>query len=97
MAWGMVHSSFHKQGFGKALFEYRVEQINSKYPGRSITLDTTQHTYQFFEKQGFSTVQIRKDFYDKGLDRYDMAKKLTHLSNSLPVYLVVTMPASSPG
>ncbi len=72
LVWGMVHSSFHNHGFGKKLFEYRIEQIKTKYPEYQIILDTTQHTYAFFEKQGFSTTQIRKDFYGAGLDRYDM-------------------------
>ena len=60
------------KGFGKKLFEYRFEIIKSKYPECHIILDTTQHTYQFFEKLGFSITQIRKDFYDVGLDRFDM-------------------------
>jgi len=72
LVWGMVHSSFHNQGLGKKLFEYRIGQIKLKYPQHHIILDTTQHTYKFFEKQGFSIMQIRKDFYDVGLHRYDM-------------------------
>jgi len=72
MAWGMVHSRYRKQGLGKILFEYRINQVRIIYPQRDIILDTTQHTYRFFEKQGFSTTQIRKDFYEKGMDRYDM-------------------------
>ena len=72
MAWGMVHSRCHKQGLGKILFEYRIGQIKTQYPQYDIILDTTQHTYAFFEKQSFSITQIRKDFYEKGMDRYDM-------------------------
>jgi ribosomal-protein-alanine N-acetyltransferase len=73
MTWGMVHNNYHKQGFGKALFEYRIEQIKTKYPQHNIVLDTTQHTYAFFEKLGFHVTEIRKDFYAPGLNRYDMA------------------------
>ena len=72
LVWGMVQCSLHNKGFGKKLFEFRIKEIKNKYPGFKVLLDTTQHTYQFFEKQGFSTTQIRKDFYGPGLDRYDM-------------------------
>lgn len=74
MAWGLVHNAFHKQGFGKQLFQFRVEQIIQDFPERNIELDTSQHTYRFFEKFGFKITQITKDGYGKGLDRYDMKR-----------------------
>ena len=72
LVWGMVHSDMHNRGFGTQVFEYRISQIKSKYPEHRVILDTTQHTYKFFEKQGFCVAQIRKDFYGVGLDRHDM-------------------------
>jgi ribosomal-protein-alanine N-acetyltransferase len=72
MVWGMVHSSLHKKGYGRALFNYRVQEIQSLYPDCSIILDTSQHTYLFFEKLGFKVTEIQKDAYGPGLDRYDM-------------------------
>ncbi len=72
MTWGMVHGAYHKLGFGKRLFEHRIAEIKNMYPGSPIILDTTQHSYQFFEKQGFTTTQIREEHYGPGLDRYDM-------------------------
>jgi ribosomal-protein-alanine N-acetyltransferase len=73
-AWGLVHRSYHKRGFGKALALYRLNEIESGYPAFDILLDTTQHTYGFFEKLGFRTELITPDFYAKGLDRYDMRR-----------------------
>lgn len=72
MVWGMVNNVMHKNGYGKDLFLYRMKQIQSLYPECKIVLDTTQYTYGFFEKLGFTTTQVRKDFYGPGLDRYDM-------------------------
>jgi N-acetylglutamate synthase-like GNAT family acetyltransferase len=72
MAWGMVHNQYHKQGFGKQLLLYRIEQIKKHYPEYSISLDTSQHTYSFFERLGFTVTRITKDAYGPGLDRYDM-------------------------
>ncbi|MBS1773146.1 MAG: GNAT family N-acetyltransferase [Bacteroidetes bacterium] len=72
MVWGMIHRDYHKHGLGKALFQYRVQQIQKLYPHCSIILDTTQHTYGFFEKLGFKVTQITNDAYGPGLNRYDM-------------------------
>jgi len=72
MAWGMVANAHHKQGIGEKLLKYRMQQIEAFYPGYEIILDTTQHTYGFFEKQGFVITAIKKNYYGEGLDRYDM-------------------------
>jgi len=73
MVWGMVHADYHGRGIGKELFSYRINQIKTLYPGYKITLDTTQHTHGFFKKLGFQIDGVQKDFYGKGLDRYDMS------------------------
>jgi len=74
MVWGMVHNSYHKQGFGRQLFLHRVEQVALLYPAHAVLLDTSQHTYPFFERLGFVVTKITKDGYGVGLDRYDMEK-----------------------
>jgi ribosomal-protein-alanine N-acetyltransferase len=74
MAWGMVNRTSHLQGIGHRLFEYRMQQISDLYPGLPVCLDTSQHTYTFFEKLGFRVTGIQKDYYGPGLDRYDMIK-----------------------
>lgn len=72
MAWGMVENSLHKKGIGRSLLEYRMDEIRRLKPGIIIALDTTQYSYGFFEKSGFTVIRFQKDFYAKGLDRYDM-------------------------
>ena len=72
MVWGMVENSLHKKGVGKKLLAYRIRQIRLLKPDAIILLDTTQYSYQFFEKFGFIVTKVSKDYYDKGLDRYDM-------------------------
>lgn len=71
-AWGLVHHDYHKQGFGKQLVAFRLEKIKLIYPDKQVILDTTQHSFPFFEKYGFETVKITNDFYAKGMHRYDM-------------------------
>ncbi len=72
LAWGLVHADFHKQGFGKVLLQHRLTEARIVYPTKTIYLDTTQHSYPFFEKFGFRTIKITNDFYMKGMHRYDM-------------------------
>ncbi|MDQ3143241.1 MAG: GNAT family N-acetyltransferase [Bacteroidota bacterium] len=70
--WGMIKNSYHLKGIGKVFLEYRLNKIRLLKPNAAISLDTTQHTFKFFEKFGFTTTKVQKDFYAKGLDRYDM-------------------------
>lgn len=72
LAWGMIHSAFHKQGYGKALYNHRIEIIKSEWPGYAVTLGTSQHTYPFYQRMGMKVVATIKDGYGAGLDRYDM-------------------------
>lgn len=72
MTWGMVDNALHRKGIGRGLLLFRIEMIRKLFPGYSIRLDTTQHSYRFFEKMGFEVVMITKDGYGEGLDRYDM-------------------------
>jgi [ribosomal protein S18]-alanine N-acetyltransferase len=72
LAWGLIDNAYHKKGFGKAFLKYRLEQIKLLYPNTTIVLDTTQHSFSFFEKFGFVTAKITNDFYEKGMHRYDM-------------------------
>lgn len=78
MVWGMVHGAYHKHGYGRALFIYRVQQVATLYPDAAIILDTSQHTYGFFEKLGFEVTQITLNAYGEGLHRYDMVKKASN-------------------
>ncbi|MBI3234572.1 MAG: GNAT family N-acetyltransferase [Bacteroidetes bacterium] len=75
LAWGLVHNNHHKTNLGVKLLSYRLEQIQIHFPNADVYIDTTQHTYTFFEKYGFVTTKITEDFYAKGLHRYDMVLK----------------------
>ena len=75
MTWGLVNRAFHKQGIGKELFQYRIAAIREICPACTIILDTSQYFLPFFQKLGFGITKISKDFYAKGIDRYDMELK----------------------
>ena len=72
LSWGLVDKKHHSQGIGSYLLRFRIENIKKKYPSVNIHLDTSQHTYKFFERFGFKVRKISKDGYGEGLDMYDM-------------------------
>lgn len=74
LAWGMIHSSFHKKGYGTALYNYRRDVIKKHWPNHIVTLGTSQHTYAFYEKMGLTVTATVKSGYGTDLDRYDMKK-----------------------
>lgn len=78
LAWGMVHSEYHNSGLGTALLDFRIAKIKEAITnGYVYALDTTQLTAPFFERVGFKTTRIRKDYHREGLDRYEMELQLT--------------------
>lgn len=72
LAWGLVHNDFHKKGYGEVLLKHRLAEFQRLYPSKSLVLDTTQHSYGFFEKYGFEVTKFTPDFYEEGMHRYDM-------------------------
>ncbi|MCE2711876.1 MAG: GNAT family N-acetyltransferase [Cryomorphaceae bacterium] len=74
LAWGMIHSNFHKQGYGKALYNYRKEIISKEWPKHLMVLGTSQHTYSFYEKMGMTITAKIKAGYGPDLDKYDMTQ-----------------------
>jgi ribosomal protein S18 acetylase RimI-like enzyme len=71
LAWGMVERSQHGAGLGKRLLLERLS-LMTQHDVKSILLDTSQHTFGFFEKLGFMTINITEHGYGENLHRYDM-------------------------
>ena len=74
LAWGMVHSALHGQGYGRRLTIYRLNRMQERYPGYTLCLSTSQHTFGFYEKQGYAVREVIKDGFGEGLDKYIMEK-----------------------
>ena len=72
LSFGMLDQSVHGTGLGKRLLLERLYRLSQVPEVGSIYLDTSQHTFGFFEKFGFVTQEITPDGYGGGLDRYDM-------------------------
>ena len=77
ISWTLIHPSFHNNGIGKYLISFCIKQIEKLFPEYLIELETSQHTYLFFEKFGFKTNHITENGYGPGLHRYDMLRAVT--------------------
>lgn len=72
LSWGMVKRNWHKKGVGTLLFQFRFKELKKQYPNTKLVLDTSQHTFRFYEKMGFEVKKITSNGYGNGLDKYDM-------------------------
>lgn len=72
LAWGMIDRKHHNTGVGTHLFKHRIHVIKQNWKDYQITLGTSQHTYQFYERQGMKVVDFVPNGYGESLDRYDM-------------------------
>ena len=72
LAWGMIHQEYHGKGYGRQLTEFRLERMREKHPTFERRLSTSQHTFLFYQKMGYRTVEIIKDGFGPGLDKYVM-------------------------
>lgn len=75
ISWCMIHPDFHGQGWGTKLTQYRIARIKET-DAPKINVRTSQHTWKFYEKIGFSLFHTQKDYWGKGLDLYDMEVKI---------------------
>ena len=72
LAWGMIHAEYHGRGYGRQLTDYRLQQMRERYPGYRLQLSTSQHTFGFYEKQGYVVLEVIKNGFGEGLDKYIM-------------------------
>ncbi len=72
LSWGMVHRDFHHKGIGSFFTKYRIEKIKEIFPRHRYKIETSQHTYKFYEKMGFELSHKVKDGFGLGLDKIVM-------------------------
>ncbi|MBL3545968.1 GNAT family N-acetyltransferase [Chryseobacterium sp. KMC2] len=72
LSWGMIHAGYHGQGMGKLLTQFRLDLLKKKYPDKNLKIETSQHTAEFYKKNGFTIVDIVPDGFAEGIDKYTM-------------------------
>ena len=73
ISWDMIHPEYQGKGVGKELTQYRINLIKASSKNiELIVVRTTQLTYKFYQKMGFTLETVKKDFWAKGFDMYQM-------------------------
>lgn len=76
ISWDILHPNHQGKGHGSHLLEFRLNKIKQIKSVENIVVRTSQLVYRFYEKFGFQTVEIVKDYWDEGFDLYYMMQKV---------------------
>jgi ribosomal-protein-alanine N-acetyltransferase len=72
LSWGMVDLIEHGKGYGRELLHFRIDHAKKDHPSFKVISQTSQHTYGFFEKEGFTLKYVKNDYWAEGLHLYHM-------------------------
>jgi len=73
LSWDIIHPDAQGRGIGSALVKFRIAEMQ-KLGVPEIGVRTSQHVYPFYEKMGFTLMEITRDYWAEGFDLYDMLK-----------------------
>lgn len=76
ISWDILHPNHQGKGYGSHILEFRLNKIRQIKSVENIVVRTSQLVYRFYEKFGFQTVEIVKDYWDEGFDLYYMMQKV---------------------
>ncbi len=72
ISWDLFHPGFHGKGLGGQLVNHCLDAIRCEPALKKISVWTSQLAYPFYERFGFKTMEVKKDYWGKGLDLYRM-------------------------
>ena len=76
LRWDMVSRDLQRRGVGAYLVLSRLALICQRPEIQTVVLGTSQYSYRFYEKMGFSVRRIAQDGIAPGLDEYSMGLEL---------------------
>ena len=72
ISWDIMHPDYQGKSLGKKLLRYRIEVLKAIPSIKKITVRTSQLAYKFYEKQGFTLNEIKRNYWADGFDMYSM-------------------------
>jgi len=72
ISWDIVHPQSQGKGLGGKLLKFRIEEIKKIDGVKIVSVRTSQLVYKFYERFGFETQEIKKDYWAEGFDLYRM-------------------------
>jgi ribosomal-protein-alanine N-acetyltransferase len=78
ISWGVVSPNFHGRNVGTELVNYRLDLLRNTPGVEDVVVRTTQLVYKFYEKMGFTLVNVERDFWANGFDLYEMKMSVSN-------------------
>ena len=72
ISWDMVDPNFQGKGIGGLLLKHRIEKLKEETNINNIIVRTSQLVYPFYEKHGFSLIEVQPDYWAIGYDLYKL-------------------------
>ena len=77
LRWGMVSVKTQKQGIGTFLLLNRLHLLARNPEVQMVNIGTSQYTYKFYEKMGFTLRHVTQNGIALGMDEYYLELKLS--------------------
>lgn len=72
ISWDMIHPDYQGKGIGGLLLTHRINKIKEEANVKKIIVRTSQLVYPFYEKHGFSLIEVQPDYWAVGYDLYKL-------------------------
>lgn len=72
ISWDIIHPDYQGKSLGTKLLKYRINILKAIPNIKKITVRTSQVAYKFYEKQGFTLNEIKRNYWAEGFDMYAM-------------------------
>ncbi|BDD03942.1 GNAT family N-acetyltransferase [Aureibacter tunicatorum] len=82
VTWIFFDPKYSKQGLGKQSVEYCLNVLSQDCRVEKFIVTTSQLASKFFEKFGYRTTRIEKNYWGEGLDLYEMEMPNDKISKS---------------
>lgn len=72
LLWDMVRPDQQRQGIGRFMLATRMGWLSEHPQIKTLLASMSRHSAGFFEKEGFKTFNVQRDFFGPGVDLYEM-------------------------
>ncbi|MFC6998509.1 GNAT family N-acetyltransferase [Rufibacter roseus] len=75
ISWDIIHPDYQGRGVGGQLLRFRIDRLKELKHVQVISVRTSQLVYKFYERNGFTLLEVVKDYWAPGFDLYRMELK----------------------
>ena len=78
VTWIFFHPNHTGKGLGAGVMTQLLEFFNTKSRITKLGVRTSQFAHTFFERFGYKTIRIEKNYWADGFDLYEMEREITN-------------------